>query len=90
VGAVILSTVLLVAGCYTPGIQRVLGQVNTYEDVEMNDLHYQWPLNLWDWAQLSICVVIHIALVEIVKLVIRLAKGRSGEEAPSQPFYAEV
>jgi len=64
-GGVLLSALLLVGGCYLPGVQQVLAQ---------------WPLNWFDWIQVIICVVIHIFLVEIQKFIVRKYSERENHQ----------
>ena len=55
-GAVAVSLLLLVVACYIPGL---------------NTLLQQFPLTAFDWLCVGICVVLHLLIAELFRLVIR-------------------
>ena len=55
-GGVLLSAVLMIFGVYTPGVNHVLDQN---------------PLPGLDWVKILLACILHMACVEIYKLVLR-------------------
>lgn len=73
---VAVSTLSLVAACYIPGLKDVLGQ---------------WPLDLWDWLYIGGCVVAHVIIVEVIKVIVRLVENRRASRmGRAGHFYSEV
>jgi len=73
------SIALLVVASYIPGVKYVLNQ---------------YPLDWFDWVKVGICVVIHIALVELCKWIIRCTTKAKRQADPShnhqELFYEDV
>eukprot|EP01117_Protostelium_nocturnum_P010230 TRINITY_DN366_c0_g1_i1.p1 TRINITY_DN366_c0_g1~~TRINITY_DN366_c0_g1_i1.p1 ORF type:complete len:1187 (-),score=476.65 TRINITY_DN366_c0_g1_i1:175-3735(-) len=74
IGGVSVSLAFLVGASYIPGVQT---------------LFHQWPLNWWDWIKILICVILHVAASEFMKLILRIflnkrqaRKTREKEAAP--------
>jgi magnesium-transporting ATPase (P-type) len=72
-----LSIVLLVAGCYVPGLNTLLNQ---------------WELDAFDWLKILICVMIHVTVLEISKIFLRrqMRKSKKNQATKNLLFYNDL
>jgi len=73
--AVFVSLLSLVGALYIPFLRNIL---------------HQWPLHAYDWLAILVAVVVHIAIVEIIKAIVRWRIHADKEKQKSDHFFMEV
>jgi Ca2+-transporting ATPase len=75
IGAFFLSTTLLVLSIYVPGF---------------NDLIELYPLNGYDWIKVLASIIVHTAVMELIKACLRLRARLNGKKKKASIFYEDV
>jgi Ca2+-transporting ATPase len=75
IGAFFLSTTLLVLSIYVPGF---------------NDLIELYPLNGYDWIAVVASMIVHTAVMELIKACLRLRARLLGKKKKPSIFYEDV
>jgi hypothetical protein len=70
-----LSTTLLVLSIYVPGF---------------NDLIELYPLNGYDWIAVVASMIVHTAVMELIKACLRLRARLLGKKKKPSIFYEDV